>query len=72
MKSTVLDKAYNDEHDVDVKERILLVRRIISYKQHIESVAQELHKSRAWAYKWYKRYNDKGLEGLKDKQRSGN
>ena len=71
MKSTVLDKAYNDERDADVKERILLVRRVITDKQHIESVAQELHKSRAWAYKWYKRYNDKGLEGLKDKSRSG-
>ena len=71
MKSTVLDKAYNDERDADVKERILLVRRVITDKQHIESAAQELHKSRAWAYKWYKRYNDKGLEGLKDKSRSG-
>ena len=66
-----LDKAYKDEHDADVKERVLLVRRILSDKQHIESVAQELHKSRAWAYKWYKRYNDKGLDGLKDKPRSG-
>ncbi len=71
MKPTVLDKTYNDERDADVKERILLVRRVQSDKQHIESVAKELHKSRAWAYKWYKRYNDKGLEGLKDKPRSG-
>ena len=71
MKPIALDKAYNDERDADVKERILLVRRVITDKQHIESVAQELHKSRAWAYKWYKRYNDKGLEGLKDKPRSG-
>ncbi|MER5176727.1 MAG: hypothetical protein ABJB76_01510 [Candidatus Nitrosocosmicus sp.] len=47
MKSTVLDKAYRDEHDADVKERILLIRRILSDQQHIESVAQELHKSRA-------------------------
>ena len=23
------------------------------------------------AYKWYKRYNDKGLDGLKNKPRSG-
>ncbi len=66
-----LDKACKDERDADVKERILLVRRVLSDKQHIESVAQELHKSRAWAYKWYKRYNDKGLDGLKDKPRSG-
>jgi putative transposase len=71
LKSSLLDKIYNDEQDVDVKERILLVRRILADKQHIERVAQELHKSRAWAYKWYKRYNDKGLEGLKDKPRSG-
>ena len=71
MKSIALDKAYKYERDADVKERILLVRRVLADKQHIESVAQELHKSRAWAYKWYKRYIDKGLEGLKDKPRSG-
>ena len=71
MKPILLDKAYTDEHDADVKERILLVRRVLTDKQHIETVAQELHKSRAWAYKWYKRYNDKGLEGLKDKPRCG-
>ena len=71
MKPISLDKAYNYERDADVKERILLVRRVISDKQHIETVAQDLHKSRAWAYKWFKRYTDKGLEGLKDKPRSG-
>lgn len=71
MKSILLDKIYNDERDADVKERVLLVRRVLADKQHIETVAQELHKSRAWAYKWYKRYNDKGLDGLKNKPRSG-
>ena len=71
MKFTLLDKAYNDERDTDIKERILLVRRILTDKQHIETVAQEFHKSRAWVYKWFKRYNDEGLEGLKDKPRSG-
>ncbi len=71
MKPKVLDKAYNDEYNADVKERILLVRRVLTDKQHIETVAQELHKSRAWVYKWYKRYNDEWLEGLKDKPRSG-
>jgi putative transposase len=71
LKPIALDKAYNDEGDADVKERILLVRRILTDKQHIESVAQELHKSRAWAYKWYKIHNDKRLDGLKDKPRSG-
>ena len=71
MKSSILDKAYKNEHDASVKERLLLVVRIVIDKQHIETVASELHKSRAWAYKWYKRYSDEGLEGLRDKPRSG-
>jgi putative transposase len=71
LKSILLDNAYKNESDADVKERIHLVRRILADKQHIESAAQELHKSRAWAYKWYKRYNNKGLNGLKDEPRSG-
>ena len=74
MRASKLDIAYKqEEKDVDVKERILLIRRIVEDKQHIEDVAKELHRCRAWAYKWYKRYNDDdgGLDGLKDKSRSG-
>jgi len=67
----VLDKAYKNEHDGSVKERILLVIRVSADKQHIESAAHERHRSRAWAYKWYKRYNDEGIEGLRDRHRSG-
>ncbi len=50
---------------------MLFVIRVSLDKQHIKSVAQELHRSRAWAYKWYKRYNDEGLDGLRDRLRSG-
>ena len=32
---------------------------------------EELHRSRAWAYKWLKRFEKEGLEGLKDRPRSG-
>lgn len=71
MKSSVLDKAYRKERNAFVKERLLLIIRVSTDKQHIELVASELHKSRAWAYKWYKRYNEEGLEGLRDKPRSG-
>ena len=71
MKSSVLSKVYRNERDARVKERLLLIIRVLSDKQHIESVASELHKSRAWAYKWYKRYKDEGTEGLRDKPRSG-
>jgi len=71
LKSSIPDKVYKNEHDVSVKERLLLIIRVSFDKQHIEYVASELHRSRAWAYKWYKRYNDEGLEGLRDKPRSG-
>ena len=70
MHST-LDKAYRQESNPYVRERILLVRRVIDNKQHIVNVAKELHRCRAWAYKWYRRYNDYGLQGLKDKAKTG-
>ena len=69
--STKLDRVYKDERDARVRERILLVIRISSDKQHIESVARELHRARSWAYKWHKRYRDEGMEGLRDRPRSG-
>ena len=68
---TKLDKICKQESNADVKERIQLVRRIEQDKQHIVDVAKELHRCRAWAYKWYKRYNENGLEGLKDQPRTG-
>jgi transposase len=68
---STLDKAYRQESNPDVRERILLVRRIVDDKQHIVNVAKELHRCRAWAYKWYRRYNDYGLQGLKDKAKTG-
>ena len=72
MRASKLDVAYKqEEKDVDVKERILLVRRIVEDEKHIEDVAKELHRCRAWAYKWYKRYNEDRLDGLKDQPRTG-
>ena len=71
MKSNALGKTYRNGRDGRVKERILLIIRVSSDSQHIESVVKELHRSRAWAYKWYKRYNDEGVDGLRDRLRSG-
>ncbi len=65
-----LDKAYRRESNPDVRERILLVRRVLEDKQHIVNVAKELHRCRACAYKWYKRYTEEGLKGLKDKTKT--
>ena len=67
-----LDMAYRVETDAGVKERILLVRRVRVDGLEASKVAErELHKSRWWAYKWLNRFDRLGLEGLKDKPRSG-
>ena len=67
-----MDYAYKHEPNANVRERILLVRRVTSDNGDITLVSkEELHRSRAWAYKWLKRFNKEGLEGLKDKPRSG-
>ena len=69
---TSLDSAYKHESDVDVKERILLVRRVMSDGKEVATICkEELHRSKAWAYKWLARFKREGLNGLKDKPRSG-
>ena len=72
IASTVLDYAYKHESNANVRERILLVRRISSDDEDIVLISkEELHRSRAWAYKWLKRFDNDGLDGLKDRHRSG-
>jgi putative transposase len=67
-----LDNAYKRESNANVRERILLIRRIISDGQNIGMVStEELHRSIAWAYNWVRRFDKEGLEGLKNKPRSG-
>ena len=71
IASTVLDSVYKHESNANVRERILLVRRIMSDDQDIRMVSKELHRSIAWAYRWLRRFDKEGLEGLKNKPRSG-
>ena len=67
-----MDIAYKRESNASIRERILLIRRIISDGQNIRMVStEELHRSIAWAYKWLRRFDKEGLEGLKNKPRSG-
>ena len=67
-----MDNAYKRESNANVRERILLIRRIMSDGQDIRMVSkEELHRSIAWAYKWLRRFDKEGLEGLKNKPRSG-
>jgi transposase len=70
--TAVLNNAYRNEKDANLRERILLVRRVREDKKEASSVAEnEFHRSRWWAYKWLKRFDNAGLEGLKNKHRSG-
>lgn len=72
MSVAVLNKAYRNEKNADVRERILLVRLVRGDKKEASSVAEkEFHRSRWWAYKWLKRFDNAGLEGLTNKHRSG-
>ena len=68
--NAVLNNAYKKEKDSNVKERILLVKRVKIDKQEAASVAEhELNRSRWWAYKWLHRFDKDGLDGLKDQPR---
>ena len=68
----LLDYAYRTEHNGDVRERLLLVRRVLEDNEQTVRVAEnEFHRSRWWAYKWVKRYAESGLEGLKNLPRTG-
>ena len=72
INTTIINNAYKKEKDSNVKERILLIRRVKIDKQEAASVAEnELNRSRWWAYKWLHRFDKDGLEGLKDKKRTG-
>lgn len=66
-----MNSAYKLESDANVRERILLIRRIVSDGQDIRAVSKELHRSIAWVYKWLERFDKDGLEGLKNKPRIG-
>ena len=68
----LLDDVYRTEKNVDVRERLLLVRRVLVDNEQAARVAEnEFYRSRWWAYKWLKRFADSGLEGLKNLPRTG-
>ena len=67
-----LDSVYRKETNANIKERILLVKRVRYDKQEAANTAEtELNKTRTWAYKWLHRFDKDGIEGLKDKKKTG-
>ena len=72
MVTTALSQAYRKEKEADVGERILLITRVRMDKKEASSVAEkEFHRSIWWAYIWLKKFDNAGLEGLKNRRRSG-
>jgi len=66
-----LKEHYRREEDAKVKERLLLILRVEVDGAIPASVAKQLHRSRPWASYWLERFSKEGLEGLRDKPRSG-
>ena len=71
LSRTRFEQLYKRESDAGVKERMLLVLNVV-YDKHIPAqVARGLHRSRTWASDWLKRYREEGIEGLKNRSKSG-
>jgi putative transposase len=72
LTKTSFVKIYKNEEDVNTKERMFLVLNLV-YQGKISAahVATDLHRNRTWVCVWLKRYEVEGLEGLKNKPRSG-
>ena len=66
-----LTNLYKKESDPNVKERLLLVLKVKVDNTIPARVARELHRSRTWAFDWLARYSKEGIEGLKNKPKSG-
>ena len=50
---------------------MLLVLNVLYNDIIPAQAAKDLHRSRAWASDWLKRYNKEGIKGLKDRTKSG-
>ncbi|MGI0069707.1 MAG: helix-turn-helix domain-containing protein [Nitrosopumilaceae archaeon] len=73
MKNSIstLVQAYGNEKDAKVKDRMFLVKRVMADGEIPSHVAEQIGKVRSWSYKWLERFEEEGIDGLKDKQRSG-
>jgi transposase len=68
-----LIELYRRELNAKVKERLLLVIRVIvDGELPAHDVVKEIHRSKPWGSYWLERYDKEGIiKGLRDKPRSG-
>ena len=66
-----LVELYKGESNAKVKERLLVVIRVVDDGELPAHVAKELHRSKPWASYWLQRFNKEGIKGLRNKPKSG-
>ena len=71
LTKSSFERIYRYEQDVKTKERMLLVLNVVYQGMAAFHVARDLHRCKAWASNWLKRYDEEGIEGLKDRPKSG-
>ena len=66
-----LIRLYKKETNFKVQERLLLVIKVEHDNFIPAYAADELHRSRPWALYWLDRFSEEGVEGLKNRSKSG-
>ena len=62
---------YRKESNAKVKERLLLVTRVLGDGELPAHVVKGIHRSKPWASYWLERYSKAGIKGLQNKPKSG-
>ena len=71
MSRGKLVEIYKKESNAKVKERLLLVIRVIGDGELPAHVVKGIHRSKPWASYWLERYSKEGIKGLRNKPKSG-
>jgi transposase len=70
LTTSKLVNLYIKENDSKVKERLFLIIKVREDKQIPFRVVKEMHRSNPWASDWLRRYDEEGLEGLRNRTKS--
>ena len=71
ITKTSFERVYRSELDAKTRERMLPVLNVAYQGMVAAHVARDLHRCKAWASDWLKRYDEEGIEGLRDRPKSG-
>ena len=66
-----LEKAYKKEKDYKIRIRVVTVRMVRVRNMPVEETADILVRCPTWIRDWLRRYDEGGLEGLRDLPRCG-